>query len=108
MPRRSPCTGTGPQAPRTRGALQQLLARGLPTRRDEHWRYANLRAIRAASFRPRRERAAVSAADLPAPIEGFARLVFIDGAFAPQLSAAPGAGGAAALTRSAGAQLPSR
>ena len=88
-----------------RDALKRLLDRGLPTTRDENWRYANLRALDKASFLPGTSAAAV-AADLPAPLEGFARFVFVDGAFAPQLSAAPGAIGAAVLSRLQGA-LPS-
>ncbi|HTY92973.1 MAG TPA: SufD family Fe-S cluster assembly protein [Steroidobacteraceae bacterium] len=80
-------------------ALQGLLARGLPTTRDENWRYANLRALEQASFAPGNDSATVRAADLPAPIEGFARLVFVDGRFAPQLSVAPGAVGTATFER---------
>ena len=55
-----------------RSALQRLLARGLPTGRDENWRYANLRALEKANFLPA---TAVAAADLPlpAPIETRAR-----------------------------------
>src|SRR5580700_6049834 len=82
-----------------RSALQSLLARGLPTSRDENWRYANLRALEKANFTPGTTAGAVSASHLPAPIEGFARFVFVDGQFAPELSAAPGAGGAAHLAR---------
>src|SRR5580658_2229480 len=82
-----------------RAALKRLLERGLPTTRDENWRYANLRTLEKASFMPAAAGATVSAADLPAPIEGFARFVFIDGVFAPQLSATPGSLGAALLTR---------
>ncbi len=91
---------------RRRAALERLLERGLPTTRDENWRYANLRTLEKASFMPATAAATPSAADLPAPIEGFARFVFIDGAFAAHLSAAPGASGAALLTRLQGA-LPS-
>ncbi len=86
------------RAPR-RAALRRLLERGLPTSRDEDWRYANLRILEKASFIPATAAAVVSAADLPAPIEGFARYVFIDGTYAAHLSAAPGAGGAAVLSR---------
>jgi Fe-S cluster assembly protein SufD len=89
-----------------RAALKRLLERGLPTTRDENWRYANLRTLEKASFMPAAAGATVSAADLPAPIEGFARFVFIDGVFAPQLSATPGSLGAALLTRLQG-ELPS-
>jgi Fe-S cluster assembly protein SufD len=96
----------GPEAlAHRRNALQSLLARGLPTTRDENWRYANLRALEKASFAPAASIAAVKAAELPAAIAGFARFVFVDGQFAPQLSAATDAAGAATLTRLLG-ELP--
>ncbi len=82
-----------------------LLERGLPTTRDENWRYANLRSLEKANFTPGTSPSGVSVADLPATLEGFARFVFVDGQFAPQLSAAPGAIGAATFTRLQG-ELP--
>ncbi len=88
-----------------RHALQGLLERGLPTTRDENWRYANLRSLEKANFTPGTSPSGVSVADLPATLEGFARFVFVDGQFAPQLSAAPGAIGAATFTRLQG-ELP--
>ncbi len=88
-----------------RNALQRLLTRGLPTGRDEDWRYANLRALEKANFTPVASAAGVSATQLPAAIEGFARLVFIDGQFAAQLSAAADALKGATLTRLLG-ELP--
>jgi Fe-S cluster assembly protein SufD len=88
-----------------RDALKRLLERGLPTTRDENWRYANLRTLEKANFIPGPAGAPVSATALPAAIEGFARFVFIDGTFAPHLSAAAGASGAAVVTRLQG-QLP--
>jgi Fe-S cluster assembly protein SufD len=96
----------GPRAlAHRRAALQSLLARGLPTGRDENWRYANLRALEKANFTPGAIPAGVSVADLPAAIEGFARFVFIDGQFAPQLSTALDALRSATLTRLLG-ELP--
>jgi Fe-S cluster assembly protein SufD len=82
-----------------RSALQGLLVRGLPSPRDENWRYANLRPLDKANFTPGTAAPALSAAQLPAGIEGFTRFVFVDGQFAPQLSATPGANGAATVTR---------
>ena len=82
-----------------RNALQGLLARGLPSTRDENWRYANLRPLEKANFTPATTAPTISAAELPAAIEGFTRFVFVDGQFAPQLSATPGAIGAATVTR---------
>jgi Fe-S cluster assembly protein SufD len=76
----------GPQehAARERAALA-LEQVGWPSTRDEQWRYANLRTLeRVASFQPvaRGAPAAIAAAalqDLPPPLPGFARLVFLDG-----------------------------
>lgn len=82
-----------------RDALQGLLLRGLPTTRDENWRYANLRPLEKANFTPGTILPALAAADLPAAIEGFTRFVFVDGQFAPHLSATPGAVGAASVNR---------
>jgi Fe-S cluster assembly protein SufD len=88
-------------------ALRSLLTRGLPTQRDENWRYANLRALEKANFTPAAAAAAVgiSMAELPAPIAGFTRFVFVDGQFAPQLSGALDAVGGATLIRLTG-ELP--
>lgn len=75
--------------PRRREALLEALTReGLPTSRDENWKYANLRALGRMRFAPvlPRPEPAVRAVDLPAPIEGYARYTFIDGVFAPSLS----------------------
>jgi Fe-S cluster assembly protein SufD len=76
-------------AARRHEAIEALAARGLPSTRDENWRYANLRPLERARFTPAAalEPAALPAAsELPSPLEGFARYVFVDGIFAPQLS----------------------
>lgn len=76
---------------RRRAAIETLSAQGLPTSRDENWKYANLRPLEKVKFAPpvgAGSGAGVSAADLPAAIEGYARYVFVDGAFAPGLSSA--------------------
>ncbi|HEY2036778.1 MAG TPA: SufD family Fe-S cluster assembly protein, partial [Steroidobacteraceae bacterium] len=77
---------------RRQEAIQALAARGLPSSRDENWRYANLRPLERARFVPVAA-AAVTAASaepaaghLPARLQGFARYTFVDGAFAPELS----------------------
>jgi Fe-S cluster assembly protein SufD len=74
-------------------AVKLLCAQGLPVTRDENWRYANLRTLERVSFAPPSAQPAgaapeepVSAAALPAPIEGYARQTFVDGVFAPELS----------------------
>jgi Fe-S cluster assembly protein SufD len=69
----------------------------LPTNRDENWRYANLRPLAKARVEaitpgvtPR------PPIDLPAALPGYERWVFVDGAFAADLSA-PAANSAVAL-----------
>jgi Fe-S cluster assembly protein SufD len=60
----------------------------LPTNKDENWRYANLRPL--AKARVEAIETGVTphpAIDLPAPLPGYERWVFVDGAFAPDLSA---------------------
>src|SRR5579862_8809929 len=79
-----------PAAPaaRRRAAFAALSGAGLPSTRDENWKYANLRGLERLSFRPAApDMALPDPAHLPAPIPGFARYVFVDGRFAPELSA---------------------
>jgi Fe-S cluster assembly protein SufD len=60
----------------------------LPTNKDENWRYANLRPL--AKARVEAIGAGVTprpAINLPAPLPGYERWVFVDGAFAADLSA---------------------
>ncbi|MDB6010302.1 MAG: Fe-S cluster assembly protein SufD [Gammaproteobacteria bacterium] len=79
---------------RRRSAIDTLAAEGLPTTRDENWKYANLRPLDKVRFAPRVGAGAattgsspsVTLADLPAAVEGYARYVFVDGVFAPALS----------------------
>jgi len=83
---------------RRQEAIEALAARGLPTTRDENWRYTNLRPLERARFVPVAAAAAAAAgaaaaalpaaSSLPARLEGFARYTFIDGVFAPELSSA--------------------
>src|SRR5882762_1379485 len=87
----------GPTATRQRTAIAALTASGLPTSRDENWKYANLRPLERLRFAPATPAQPGAALDLPAAIPGFARYVFVDGAFAPALSARLDAS-AAALT----------
>src|SRR5258708_5083492 len=74
-------------AARRRSALAALTARGLPSTRDENWKYANLRPLERLKFVPTTTSAPPAAADLPSAVPGFARYVFVDGAFARSLSA---------------------
>src|SRR6266404_1338700 len=70
-------------------AMRELTERGLPTSRDENWKYVNLRPLEKVRFAPAANgpQAAVTAQDLPAPVAQYARYIFIDGVFAPALSA---------------------
>ena len=73
----------------------------LPTSRDENWRYANLRPL--ARARPD----AVAPVDalsveLPPPLPGYLRWVYVDGHHAPWLSTLQGSAADALDTRSAG------
>ena len=72
-----------PSAVRT-AAAQSLRMQGLPTRRDENWHYANLRALEGLTrfaAAPTGATAASSAAALALPdaIEGYTRLLLVDG-----------------------------
>ncbi len=73
-------------------AIHALAARGLPTTRDENWRYTNLRPLERARFVPVPAPAGApvpalpAGSSLPARLAGFARHTFVDGVFAPELS----------------------
>lgn len=71
---------------RRQEAIETLAARGLPTTREENWRYTNLRPLERARFAPLAAQT-ISIPELPARLAGFARYTFVDGALAPQLSA---------------------
>src|SRR5262249_47020775 len=86
----------GPAARQRAAALKALETAGLPSSRDENWKYANLRTLERVRFLPAPAVPALpSAAELPAPLPGIARFVFIDGRFAPAHSAALAAGAGA-------------
>jgi Fe-S cluster assembly protein SufD len=77
---------------RRRNAIDTLSVEGLPTSRDENWKYANLRPLEKVRFVPPAPGAqdgsiTVTPTDLPPPIAGYARYTFVDGVFAPALSA---------------------
>lgn len=71
-------------AERRQEAIEALAARGLPTTRDENWRYTNLRPLERARFAPAHRMP--FEIELPPRLERFARYTFVDGAFAPDLS----------------------
>src|SRR3954467_2046309 len=70
--------------PTRQSALQTLLERGLPTSRDENWKYVNLRPLEKVRFVPLSAsgspRPAISVGDLPAAV-GKSRYVYVDGVF---------------------------
>jgi Fe-S cluster assembly protein SufD len=76
-------------AERRARAIEALRVAGLPTTRDENWKYANLRVLEGNAFRSaaRESRGKVALSDLPAAVADYARYVFVDGVFAPELSA---------------------
>jgi Fe-S cluster assembly protein SufD len=71
-------------------AMQALAERGLPTARDENWKYVNLRPLEKVRFVPpsAQPQSPLTLDELPAPIARYARYTFVDGVFAPSLSAA--------------------
>ena len=89
----SPAAGT-----RRRAAIEALTAVGLPTSRDENWKYANLRPLERARFVPVDCAEPHAPPDLPPPLAGTARCVFVDGLLVPEASRAPLAGTAQLTT----------
>ncbi len=72
---------------RRRQALQALETYGLPTSRDENWKYANLRPLEKVRFAPAAHPGeAAHTLTLPPPVAGYSRYTFVDGVFAPALS----------------------
>ncbi|HTT02202.1 MAG TPA: Fe-S cluster assembly protein SufD [Steroidobacteraceae bacterium] len=68
-------------AARRQRALEALVSQGLPSSRDENWKYANLRPLERARFAAPRLEPSRDAliATLPPAIAGYARYTFIDG-----------------------------
>jgi Fe-S cluster assembly protein SufD len=81
-------TVASPAIDRRRAAAQALAEQGLPTSRDENWKYVNLRPLEKVRFAPAAHdgQPAVKSEDLPATIAGYARYVFVDGVFVAELS----------------------
>jgi Fe-S cluster assembly protein SufD len=78
-----------PRAPDVTAALRTALAQGLPTARDENWKYASLRALdkaRLTSVVPAAAALDAAHALLPARLDDHLRIVLVDGQLAPSLS----------------------
>jgi Fe-S cluster assembly protein SufD len=73
---------------RRQQSLEALTSRGLPTSRDENWKYVNLRALEKVRFAPPAadSQTSVKPEDLPPAIGGYARYTFVDGRLSPTLS----------------------
>lgn len=84
-----PTTGEPPWlVERRRSALARFAELGLPTRRQENWRFTNLRPLEAASYPPATQAAAIDDAALAPYRLGVAshRIVLVNGHYAPALS----------------------
>ncbi len=74
-------------------ALRALEASGLPSSRDENWKYANLRSLERVRFVPAAPAGTLPAAlQLPHALPGTARYIFVDGRLLPGASAPLAAG----------------
>ncbi|HXQ64868.1 MAG TPA: Fe-S cluster assembly protein SufD [Steroidobacteraceae bacterium] len=71
---------------RRRAALQRLVALGLPTPRDEAWKYTNLRLLERRDLAPAPPRPLPAGALSALPPRQGPTLVFVDGRFHPALS----------------------
>jgi len=73
-------------------ALERANALTVPTTRDEEWRFTDISPLTKVNFRPAADAPRLSMADISGFVvpEAGARLVFVDGVFAPALSAAAG------------------
>ncbi len=101
------------QSPRRAAAFERFAAFGLPTRRVESWHYTDLRTAMAdaAPLAPSPDRAAIEAARallVGQEKAGVARLVTVNGRFAPELSDVLPAGAAVVSRegRASGAEDP--
>ena len=71
-------------------AVDRVSALTVPTTRDEEWRFTDLSPLTKISFQPVRQQPSLRIAAIEPYLlpEAAARLVFVDGVYAPQLSAA--------------------
>ncbi|MFT3905340.1 MAG: SufD family Fe-S cluster assembly protein [Steroidobacteraceae bacterium] len=99
-----------PALPEQRAAAVALLrTQGLPDSGSEHWRHANLRPLaQVRAFHSAGADSAVAAQALPTVLDGYTRIVCINGQFSAALSAPPAALEAAGLQIDARPALPGR
>jgi Fe-S cluster assembly protein SufD len=73
-------------------ALERANALTVPTTRDEEWRFTDITPLVRRTFRPAAGAEPLTPADISSWLapEAAARLVFVDGAYAPALSSAQG------------------
>jgi Fe-S cluster assembly protein SufD len=73
-------------------ALERANALTVPTTRDEEWRFTDISPLTKTAFRPATEAPRLGMQDISAFVapEAASRLVFVDGVFAPGLSAMAG------------------
>ncbi len=75
-------------------AMDRFREMGLPTLKDEEWRYTNVKPIRETAFRFGGEPGAVTRErldEIATTLEGAIRVVFVDGVLSPELSDLDGA-----------------
>ena len=83
-----PPAGGAAWAQRRQRALASLVAKGLPDRRDENWKYLDHARIAGFAFEsaPQGEADATALAERLLPLGSARRVVLVDGRFAPGLS----------------------
>lgn len=83
--------GKGPAwlAPLRKAAISRFSEIGIPTRRDEEWKYTSVTQIAEQTFVSAPREQSLGSADVarfPFGDLGFSRLVFVNGGYAPELS----------------------
>jgi Fe-S cluster assembly protein SufD len=91
--------------PQRQRAMQALIERGLPTSRDDNWKYVSLRPLEKVRFTPPsgERRSVATVADLP-PAIAKSRYVFVDGVLDPTLSSPSSHPGVVVTSMQANAQ----
>ena len=81
--------------------LERANALAVPTTRDEDWRFTDISPLLKTAFQPAREGRPLALPDIAHFVvpEAETRLAFVDGVFAPGLSACPGPADGVTVTR---------